>query len=35
MRARCGSTVEIFVHAFGTPIVRGMVPEIGLNLCRL
>jgi predicted DNA-binding protein with PD1-like motif len=35
MRARCAATVEIFVHAVATPIVRGPAPEIGLNLCRL
>jgi predicted DNA-binding protein with PD1-like motif len=35
MRARCGATLEIFVHGFGTVIDRRPVPEIGLALCRL
>jgi len=34
-RARCSATVEIVVHDFGTAVERGLVPEIGLNLCRL
>jgi len=33
--ARVGATLELFVHDFGTEIVREPVPEIGLNLWRL
>ena len=36
MRARCGATLEIFVHDFGPEAIhRSPDPAIGLNLCSL
>ena len=35
MAARCGATVEIFLHDFGGAIHRAPDPNIGLNLCQL
>jgi predicted DNA-binding protein with PD1-like motif len=35
MAARCGATLEIYLHDFGGAVHRGMVPDIGLNLCKL
>jgi predicted DNA-binding protein with PD1-like motif len=35
MTARCGATVEIFLHDFAAAVHRGPEPSIGLNLCKL
>lgn len=35
MQARCGATLEVFVHDWATEIHRGMDAAIGLNLCKL
>jgi predicted DNA-binding protein with PD1-like motif len=35
MRARCGATLEVFIHKFSRAVERHPVPEIGLALCRL
>ena len=35
MSARVSATLEVHVHDFGAEITRGMVPDIGLNLCKL